>query len=85
MIGVPDKIKDEVGLAFIELKEGETCTEEEIIDFCKGQIASFKIPRYVIFGKDFPRTATGKVQKYKLKEVGTKELEERFANRSSRV
>jgi len=74
MIGVPDKIKDEVGLAFIELKEGETCTEEEIIGFCKGKIASFKIPRYVIFGKDFSRTATGKVQKFKLKELAGEKI-----------
>jgi fatty-acyl-CoA synthase len=80
VVGVPDKIKDEVGLAFIELKEGETCTEGEIIDFCKGQIASFKIPRYVLFGKDFPRTATGKVQKFKLKEVATEELEKKSGN-----
>lgn len=77
VVGVPDKIKDEVGLAFIELKEGETCTEKEIIDFCKGQIASFKIPRHVIFGKDFPRTATGKVQKFKLKELATEELKKK--------
>ncbi|MFC1859433.1 AMP-binding protein [Thermodesulfobacteriota bacterium] len=75
VVGVPDRIKDEVGLAFVALKEGETCTEKEIIDFCKGQIASFKIPRYVLFGEDFPRTATGKVQKYKLKEVAVKALE----------
>jgi fatty-acyl-CoA synthase len=74
VVGVPDKIKDEVGLAFIELKEGETCAEKEIIDFCKGQIASFKIPRYVIFGKGFPRTATGKVQKFKLKELASEKI-----------
>ena len=74
VVGMPDAIKDEVGLAYIELKEGDTCTEEEIIGFCKGNIASFKIPRYVIFGKDFPRTATGKVQKFKLKERGITEL-----------
>ena len=74
VVGVPDPIKDEVGLAFIDLKEGETSTEKEILSFCKGNIASFKIPRYVIFGKDFPRTATGKVQKFKLKEKGITEL-----------
>ena len=70
VVRLPDRVKDEVGLACIELKKGETCAEEEIIDFCKGNIAGFKIPKYVLFVKDFPRTATGKVQKFKLEEIG---------------
>jgi len=72
--GVPDKIMGEVGVAFVELKEGETCTKEEVIGFCKGKIANFKIPKYVEFVKEFPMTASGKVQKFKLREKAINEL-----------
>lgn len=68
LIGVPDTRLMEVGMAFVELKEGETATEEEIIAYCRGRIANFKIPRYVIFVQEFPMTGSGKIQKYKLKE-----------------
>jgi fatty-acyl-CoA synthase len=54
--------------AFIKLKEGQNLTEEEIKDFCRGQIARFKIPKYIFFVKEFPMTASGKIQKYKLSE-----------------
>lgn len=66
--GVPSpKYGEQVG-AFIRLKEGKSITEEEIRDFCRGQIARFKIPKYIFFIKEFPMTASGKVQKYKLSE-----------------
>jgi fatty-acyl-CoA synthase len=66
--GVPSpKFGEQVG-AFIRLKEGKSITEEEIRDFCRGQIARFKIPKYIFFIKEFPMTASGKVQKYKLSE-----------------
>ena len=68
-IGVPDKSKQEVPLAFIEPAKGEELTEQEIIDYCKGKIASYKIPKYVRFVKDWPVTATGKIQKFKLVEL----------------
>lgn len=68
-IGVPDKFKQEVPLAFIEPARGEELTEQEIIDYCKGEIASYKIPKYVRFVKDWPVTATGKIQKFKLREL----------------
>jgi len=74
IIGVPDYKLDEVIMAFIELKEGEQCNEEEIINFCKGKIASFKIPRYVKFVKEFPMTASGKIKKYELREQAIDEL-----------
>jgi fatty-acyl-CoA synthase len=67
--GVPSKkYGEEVG-AFIKLKEGKKMTEEEIIDFCRGQIARFKIPKYIFFVNEFPMTASGKIQKYKLSEL----------------
>ena len=68
-IGVPDKSKQEVPLAFIEPVKGEVLTEQEIIDYCKGKIASYKIPKYVRFTDNWPTTATGKIQKFKLKEL----------------
>ena len=67
-IGVPDRFKQEVPLAFIEPMAGEEVTEQEIIDYCKGKIASYKIPKYVKFIEDWPVTATGKIQKFKLKD-----------------
>ena len=68
VIGVPDKIKTEVCMAVVQLKEGEKATEEEIIDYCKGQIANFKIPKYVRFIQEYPMTGSGKIQKFVLKE-----------------
>jgi fatty-acyl-CoA synthase len=74
VIGVPDYKLDEVIMAIIELKEGETCDDKEIINFCKGKMATFKIPRYIKYAKEFPTTASGKVKKYELKEQAIKEL-----------
>ena len=71
VVGVPDQRLGEVGMAFIELKKGESSTEEEIIQYCKGKIANYKIPRYVEFVNEFPMTASGKTQKFKLQEIGT--------------
>ncbi len=62
------KYGEEVG-AFIKLKKGQELSEEEIFDFCRGQIARFKIPKYIFFVDEFPMTASGKIQKYKLSEL----------------
>jgi len=51
-------------------------TEQDVRDFCKGKISRFKIPRYVFFVTSFPMTASGKIQKYKLKEIGVALLKE---------
>jgi acyl-CoA synthetase (AMP-forming)/AMP-acid ligase II len=68
VVGVPDPRLTEAGMAFLELKEGTAATEDEILSFCKGKIASFKIPRYITFVREFPMTGSGKIQKFKLKE-----------------
>jgi fatty-acyl-CoA synthase len=73
IVGVPHDRLGEVGAAFIELKEGQKATEEEIINFCKGKIANFKIPKYVRFVHEFPLTASGKIQKFMLRESFLKE------------
>jgi fatty-acyl-CoA synthase len=57
------------------LKEGYECTSEEIMEFCKGKIASFKIPRHFYFVDEFPMTGSGKIQKFKLKEIALADLE----------
>ena len=74
VIGVPDARLTEVGMAFVELKEGMSSTEEEILNHCKGKIANFKIPRYVAFLQEFPMTGSGKIQKFKLKEKAMEEM-----------
>jgi fatty-acyl-CoA synthase len=73
VIGVPDEKLLEVPAAFIELVEGASVTSDEIIQFCRGNIASFKIPRYVRFVTEWPMSAT-KVQKFKLRQEIMAEL-----------
>jgi fatty-acyl-CoA synthase len=74
--GVPHRKFGEDVAAAIRLKQGESATIEEIIAFCKGQIASFKIPRYIQFVAEFPQTASGKLQKYKLQERASQDFPE---------
>jgi len=62
------KYGEEVG-AFVILQEGATLTEEEVRDYCRGQISRHKIPKYVFFVDTFPMTGSGKIQKFKLKEL----------------
>ena len=66
--GVPDIKYGEEAAAWIILKEGQTATEEEIREFCQGQISRYKIPRYFFFVDSYPMTASGKIQKFKLRE-----------------
>ncbi len=68
VIGVPDEIYGEEVMAWIILKEDETATTEEIKEFCKGKISKHKIPRYIEFTEAYPMTASGKIQKYRLRE-----------------
>lgn len=67
--GVPSKKYGETVGAFVKLKSDKKLTEEEIIDFCRGNIARFKIPKYIFFVDEFPMTASGKIQKYKLGQL----------------
>ena len=76
VIGVPDHKYGEEVCAWIRLHDGVTATEDEFRDFCRGQIATFKIPRYIRFTSEFPMTVTGKVQKFKMREITVAELKE---------
>ena len=60
--------------AFIILHDGVTATEEEVKDFCRGKIARHKIPKYIFFVDTYPMTGSGKIQKFKLKDLGLKLL-----------
>jgi fatty-acyl-CoA synthase len=71
VIGVPShKYGEEVG-AFVILKEGHELTPEDVRDYCRGKISNYKVPKYVTFVRSYPLTASGKVQKYKLREQAT--------------
>jgi fatty-acyl-CoA synthase len=74
VIGVPDPRYGEELCAWICLRDGETASAEEIRAFCQGQIAHYKIPRYVKFVDGFPTTVTGKIQKFLMREQMIDEL-----------
>jgi len=74
VIGVPDKKYGEEVCAWIRLRPGHAATEDEIREFCRGQIATFKIPRYIRFVDEFPMTVTGKIQKFRMQELMQSEL-----------
>ncbi len=74
VVGVPSQKYGEEICAWIELKEGTTASQEEIQEFCKNKIAHYKIPKYIKFVTEFPMTITGKIQKFKMREIATKEL-----------
>ena len=69
---VKDKRLGEITGAFIILHEGKTLAEEDVLEFCRGNIAKYKIPQLVMFMDEFPMTGSGKIQKFKLTEIGTK-------------
>ena len=69
VVGIPDKKYGEQVLAAIQLKNGLKATPEEFIEFCRGKIARHKIPRYWEFVESYPMTASGKIQKFKLREM----------------
>jgi len=72
--GVPDRKYGEQVMAAIKLKDGASLTEEDVKSFCMGQIANYKIPYYIKFVDEFPMTASGKIQKFKLRELAISEL-----------
>jgi fatty-acyl-CoA synthase len=75
VIGVPDERYGEELMAWVIPRSGASPTEEQIREFCRGQIAHYKIPRYVKFVDAFPMTVTGKVQKFKMRQVAIEELQ----------
>ena len=71
---MPDARYGEEICAWIKLRPGQQLTDEELREFCTGQIAHFKVPRYLRITAEFPMTITGKVQKFKMRETSITEL-----------
>jgi fatty-acyl-CoA synthase len=76
VVGLPDARLAEVAVAFVQLAPGSALTEREVIEHCRGRVASFKIPRHVAFVDEFPMTSSGKIQKVKLRERARREWPE---------
>jgi fatty-acyl-CoA synthase len=74
VIGVPNEKYGEEVCAWIRLREGVSAAPEEFRAFCQGQIATYKIPRYIRFTTEFPMTVTGKIQKFRMREISIEEL-----------
>ncbi len=74
VIGVPDERYGEALMAWVVLRPGADVGEDELREFCRGQIAHYKIPRYFKFVDSYPMTVTGKVQKFKMRETAVQEL-----------
>jgi fatty-acyl-CoA synthase len=74
LYGVPDAKYGEEIMAWVKLRPGASASEDEIREFCRGQIAHYKIPRYVKFTDGFPMTVTGKIQKFLMRQQSIEEL-----------
>jgi fatty-acyl-CoA synthase len=74
VFGVPSEFYGEQVMAWIQLHPGEQATEEEIRAYCKGRIAHYKIPEYIWFVDEFPMTVTGKLQKFRMREIAIERL-----------
>jgi fatty-acyl-CoA synthase len=77
VVGAPDARLSEVAVAFVRPEPGQKLTEAEVVAYCRGRIASYKVPRHVFLVDDFPMTGSGKVQKVKLREEASRRLEPR--------
>ncbi|MFW5699307.1 MAG: AMP-binding protein [Bacteroidota bacterium] len=75
VIGVPDFKYGEEVMAWVKLKNGDKIAEEDLYNYCKGQIATFKIPKYWKFVNEFPTTVTGKIRKVEMREISSRELD----------
>jgi fatty-acyl-CoA synthase len=77
VFGIPDEFYGEEVMAWILLHEGEQATEDEIREFCKGNIAHYKIPKHIWFVGEFPMTVTGKLQKYRMREMVLEQMQQK--------
>ncbi len=74
IIGVPSSKYGEEVMAWVKLRQGFVVTEEELLNYCKGKIAHYKIPKYWKFVDDFPMTVSGKIRKVEMREISIQEL-----------
>ncbi len=74
VVGYPDQRLSEVAVAFVQRKPDKSLSEDDVIEYCRGKVATFKIPRHVIFIDEFPMTASGKIRKVALREDAVDKL-----------
>lgn len=74
IIGVPSEKFGEEVMAWVKVRKGFTITEQELLDYCKGRIAHYKVPKYWKFVDEFPMTISGKIRKVEMREISMKEL-----------
>ena len=76
-VGVPDKYRGETVKAFIVVKQGESLTEKEVIDYCKENLAAYKVPKLIEFKDELPKTVIGKILRRKLREMELEKIKEK--------
>ena len=64
VVGLPDELRDEAIVAVVVARAGEQVTAAELIDFCAGKLASFRVPQRIVFEESLPKTSVGKIQKH---------------------
>jgi fatty-acyl-CoA synthase len=74
VFGLPDEFYGEEIMAWVQLRAGQSVSEEEMREFCRGNIAHFKIPRWIWFVDEFPTTVTGKLQKFRMREIALEKM-----------
>ena len=74
VIGIPDEKYGEEVMAWVRLREGAAPTEDELVTFCRDRLAGYKVPRYWRFVDGFPMTVTGKIQKFRMREIAIEEF-----------
>jgi fatty-acyl-CoA synthase len=84
VFGVPDEYYGEEVMAWVQLRAGASASEDELREYCRGRIAHFKVPRYVWFVEEFPMTVTGKLQKFRMREIATEKLKGESASAAKR-
>jgi len=77
VFGIPDEVMGEEVMAWVQLHAGETAGEEEIRQYCGSSLAHFKVPRFIWFVDEFPTTVTGKLQKFRMREIALERLKEK--------
>ncbi|HPY61794.1 MAG TPA: AMP-binding protein, partial [Kiritimatiellia bacterium] len=79
IVAAPDPKYGELPVAFVILNRGQSLTEEDVRDYVRQHLAAYKVPRYVFFVTEYPLTASGKIQKYKLREQAKELVAQRLA------
>jgi len=79
VFGIPDEYYGEEVMAWVQLRAGEEATEKELREFCKKEIAHFKVPKHIWFVDEFPMTVTGKLQKFRMREIAMQQLQDKKA------